>query len=167
MSYTDSNRLAGEHVVSHTRLHCKCLIGPVLFMLVTVLPIAWLLAPGSCSNFGLIPPGLGLFILLAALIKRRSSDFAVTNMRVMMKTGVIRTRSVELLLGKIEAIAVNQSVGGRMFGYGDIVVTGSGGTEEAFSDIQAPLELRRAVQSVTAAQSTQVQTTSANRRPVG
>ena len=167
MSYIDSNLLAGEHVVFRTRLHWKLLIGPVLFMLVTVLPIAWLLAQGSWSNFGLIPPGLGLFILLAALIKRRSSDFAVTNMRVMMKTGVIRTRSVELLLGKIEAIAVNQSVGGRMFGYGDIVVTGSGGTEEAFSDIQAPLELRRAVQSVTAAQSTPVKTTSANRRPAG
>jgi hypothetical protein len=39
-----------------------------------------------------------------------------------------------------------------MLGYGNIVVTGSGGTEEAFSDIQAPLEFRRAVQSVTDAQ---------------
>jgi hypothetical protein len=47
---------------------------------------------------------------------------------------------------------VNQGIAGRMFGYGDIVVTGSGGTEEAFPDIQAPLELRRAVQSVTDAQ---------------
>jgi hypothetical protein len=29
------------------------------------------------------------------------------------------------------------------------VVTGSGGTEESFAGIQAPLELRRAVQSAT------------------
>jgi uncharacterized membrane protein YdbT with pleckstrin-like domain len=88
-------------------------------------------------------------LLLAAIIKRQSSDFAVTNKRVMMKVGVFSTRSVEILLNKIEAIAVHQSLGGRIFGYGDIVVTGSGGTEEAFSNIQAPLELRRAVQSVT------------------
>jgi len=58
------------------------------------------------------------------------------------------TRSVELLLNKIEAIAVDQSLVGRMFGYGNIVVTGSGGTREAFSQIQSPLEFRRAVQSV-------------------
>jgi hypothetical protein len=51
----------------------------------------------------------------------------------MMKTGVFSARSVELLLGKVEAIAVHQSLGGRIVVYGDIVVTGSGGTEEAFS----------------------------------
>jgi hypothetical protein len=82
----------------------------------------------------------------------RSRDFAVTNKRVMMKVSVFNSRSVELLLNKIEAIAVNQSLVGRMFGYGDIEVTGSGGTEEEFANIQAPLELRRAVQSVTDAQ---------------
>ncbi|TMI03740.1 MAG: PH domain-containing protein [Betaproteobacteria bacterium] len=58
------------------------------------------------------------------------------------------TRSIELLLNKIEAIAVEQTLVGRMFGYGDIVITGSGGTKEAFSRIQSPLEFRRAVQSV-------------------
>ena len=77
----------------------------------------------------------------------RSRDFAVTNKRVMMKVGVFNSRSVELLLNKIEAIAVNQSLVGRMFGYEDIEVTGSGGTEEEFANIQAPLELRLAVQS--------------------
>jgi hypothetical protein len=47
-----------------------------------------------------------------------------------------------------------------MLGYGNIVVTGSGGTEEAFSDIQAPLEFRRAVQSVTDAQTVPIDTPS-------
>jgi uncharacterized membrane protein YdbT with pleckstrin-like domain len=96
-----------------------------------------------------IPLAFGLLILLVAFVKRQSSDFAVTNKRVMMKTGVFSTRSIELLLSKIEAIAVNQSFAGRIFGYGDIVVTGSGGTREAFSNIQGPLAFRRAVQSVT------------------
>jgi uncharacterized membrane protein YdbT with pleckstrin-like domain len=94
----------------------------------------------------------------ATFITRQSSDFAVTNKRVMMKVGVFSTRSVELLLNKIEAIAVNQSFIGRIFGYGDIVATGSGGTRESFSHIQAPLEFRRAVQSVTDTSSTPRQT---------
>ncbi|HWZ70334.1 MAG TPA: PH domain-containing protein [Casimicrobiaceae bacterium] len=149
MSYIDGNLLAGEQVVYRTRLHWLLFMGPVLFTAVVLLPIAWFLDNGTWSSYAWIPLALGLFILLATFIKRQSSDFAVTNKRVMMKVGVFSTRSVELLLNKIEAIAVNQSFIGRIFGYGDIVVTGSGGTREAFSHIQGPLEFRRAVQSVT------------------
>jgi uncharacterized membrane protein YdbT with pleckstrin-like domain len=152
MSYIDGNLLAGEHVVFRTRLHWKLLLGPLLFALATLVPVAWVLAQGTWNNLILIAPALGVLVLLAAIVRRQSSDFAVTNKRVMMKTGVFSTRSVELLLNKIEAMAVNQSLGGRMWGYGDIVVTGSGGTEEMFPNVQAPLELRRAVQSVTDAE---------------
>jgi len=153
MSYIDGNLLPGERVVYRTRLHWLLFTGPVLFTVVVLLPIAWFLGIGAWKAFTWIPLALGLCILLATFIKRHSSDFAVTNKRVMMKVGVFSTRSIELLLTKIEAIAVNQSFIGRVFGYGDIVVTGSGGTREAFSNIQGPLEFRRAVQSVTDAQS--------------
>jgi uncharacterized membrane protein YdbT with pleckstrin-like domain len=162
MSYIDRSLLDDEHVLFRTRLHWKLLIGPVLLVLVTLLPAAWLSLQSSWRNWTLIPPGVGLVFLLAAILKRQSSDFAVTNRRVMMKVGVFSTRSVELLLNKVEAIAVNQTLAGRVFGYGDIVVTGSGGTEERFPDIQAPLELRRAVQAVTDVQ-TRAQAATANR----
>lgn len=152
MSYIDGNLLDGEHVVFRTRLHWKLLVGPLLFLLLMLLPVAWLRVQEQWTSWVLVAPGLALVVLLAAIIRRQSSDFAVTSKRVMMKTGVFSTRSVELLLAKIEAIAVNQSLGGRLLGYGDIVVTGSGGTEEAFSSIQAPLEFRRAVQSLADAQ---------------
>jgi uncharacterized membrane protein YdbT with pleckstrin-like domain len=149
VSYIDSNLLAGESVVFRTRLHWLLFLGPVLFTVVILLPIAWFLSTGTWSVYAWIPIVFGVFILLATLIKRLSSDFAVTNKRIMMKVGVFRTRSIEILLSKVEAIAVDQSLLGRMFGYGDIVVTGSGGTRETFAQIQAPLEFRRAVQSVT------------------
>jgi len=130
MSYIDGNLLAGEKVVYRTRLHWLLFMGPVLLTVVILLPIAWFLYNGPWSSLTWIPLVLGLLVLLATFIKRQSSDFAVTNKRVMMKVGVFSTRSVELLLSKIEAIAVNQSFIGRIFGYGDIVVTGSGGTRE-------------------------------------
>ena len=156
MSYIDSNLLDGEHVVFRTRLHWLLFMGPVLFIVIVLLPAAWLLssgtwflASGTWGGYAWVPIALGALILVATFIKRQSSDFAVTNKRVMMKVGVFHTRSIELLLNKIEAIAVEQPLLGRIFGYGDIVITGSGGTKEAFSKIQSPLEFRRAVQSVT------------------
>jgi len=96
-----------------------------------------------------VPIALGAILVGIAALRRQSSDFAVTNRRVVMKVGILNTRSIELLLDKIEAIAVNQSVPGRLFDYGDIIGTGSGGTKEAFRRIQSPHELRRAVQTAT------------------
>jgi uncharacterized membrane protein YdbT with pleckstrin-like domain len=148
LSYIDANLIAGERVVYRTRLHWLVLLMPVLFVAVVLLPLTWYLADGSYRAFAWIPLVLALLVLLPAIVKRQSSDFAVTNKRVMMKAGVFTTHSVELLLNKIEAISVNQTFVGRLFGYGDIVVTGSGGTREAFAHIQGPLQFRRAVQSV-------------------
>ena len=49
---------------------------------------------------------------------------------------------------KSTPIAVDQTLVGRLFGYGDIIVTGSGGTREAFAHIQGPLAFRKATQAV-------------------
>ena len=154
MSYVNSNLLAGERVVYRTRLYWLLLGWPVLFLIVVCVPIAWLATTDRWNDLAWIPVGIALLILLGAIVKRQSSDFAVTNKRVLMKVGVFSTRSTELFLNKIEAIAVHQSLAGRMLGYGDIVVTGSGGTHEEFHDIQSPLSFRRAVQTVTDTQLT-------------
>ncbi|HEX9400869.1 MAG TPA: PH domain-containing protein [Anaeromyxobacter sp.] len=86
---------------------------------------------------------LTLFIL--PLIERATSEFAVTNRRVIIKVGLISRRTVELKLEKIESIGVDQSIPGRIFGYGTIVVKGTGGTNEPFRGIARPLEFRKAV----------------------
>ena len=148
LSYIDRNLIAGERVVYRTRLHWLILFTPILFVVVILLPLAWYMAQGDYRAFAWIPVLLAVLVLLPAIVKRQSSDFAVTNKRVMMKSGVFTTHSIELLLNKVEAIGVNQTLAGRLFGYGDIVVTGSGGTHESFAHIQGPLQFRRAVQSV-------------------
>jgi uncharacterized membrane protein YdbT with pleckstrin-like domain len=70
----------------------------------------------------------------------------VTTKRVIIKVGLVRRRSVELLLRQVEAIRVEQGILGRILGYGTIIVGGTGGTAEPFSEIAAPLEFRRQVQ---------------------
>jgi uncharacterized membrane protein YdbT with pleckstrin-like domain len=70
---------------------------------------------------------------------------AVTNKRVVVKTGVLSRRTYEILLSKIESIHVEEGLLGRMLGYGSVVVRGTGGTPEPFYQIAHPLELRRQV----------------------
>lgn len=148
MSYIDTHLLPGEVVRFRTRLHWKIFIVPVLVTIVMVALALW--AISAERRVLAIPPlVVALGMLMVAWLRRRSSEFAVTNKRVIIKLGVLTTRSTELLLPKIEGIAVSQSLWGRMFGFGEIVVTGSGGTQEPFDNIQSPLDFRQAVQAAT------------------
>jgi len=87
---------------------------------------------------------LSLFIL--PLIEMYTSEYAVTNRRVIAKVGLISRRTLEMNLPKIESIKVDQSILGRILGYGNIEVIGTGGSNEAFSNIQSPLEFRKQYQ---------------------
>ncbi len=149
MGYIDRHLLSGERVIYRTRLHWKLYVGPSLLVLLVLLPLAIWALSSERPVLALLPAVAAVLVLLIAFIRRRTSEFAVTNKRVILKLGVLNTRSVELLLAKIEGISVTQSLAGRLFGFGQIVVTGSGGTQEPFASIQAPLELRQAVQAAT------------------
>jgi uncharacterized membrane protein YdbT with pleckstrin-like domain len=71
---------------------------------------------------------------------------AVTNHRVVIKLGLFGRRTIEMMLSKVESIEVKESTSGRVFGYGTIVVIGSGGTLEPFQKMAHPLQFRSAVQ---------------------
>ena len=62
------------------------------------------------------------------------------------KTGFVRRRSLDIVLAKVEAIRLSQSILGRIMNYGDLEVTGTGGTEEVLRFIPDPLLFRKSVQ---------------------
>jgi len=72
-------------------------------------------------------------------MKYSSSEFALTDRRLMAKIGIIATRSFELLLPKVESVAVEQGILGRLFDYGTVVVIGTGGSRESFKNIAEPV----------------------------
>jgi len=149
MSYIEKHLLPGETVAFRTVLHWKVYLLPVFLTVVLLIPLAVFALESTMQWLAALPIAAGLIALVVPYLVRRNSEFAVTNKRVIIKLGVLTTRSVELLLPKIESITVTQSLGGRLFGYGEIVVIGTGGTEEPFADIQAPLDFRQAIQAAT------------------
>jgi uncharacterized membrane protein YdbT with pleckstrin-like domain len=89
-----------------------------------------------------------LFTLsIAPLIQRSTSEFAITNKRLIIKTGLISRHTFEMNLSKVESINVNQGIMGRVLDYGSITVIGTGGTRELFDNIAHPMEFRRQFQS--------------------
>ena len=146
MSYTESHLLPGETIKYQGSLHWfpflpSYLLG-FLFTGITVagaLTETWWLAIAGAAVA--IPTFIWLYIT------RKTSEFSVTDKRVVIKVGFIKRRTVETMLGKVESIGVQQSLLGRMLDFGTIMVVGTGGTEEAFHNIASPLEFRRQVQA--------------------
>jgi len=91
----------------------------------------------------------GIIWLASGLIRRSSTELAVTNRRVIAKFGFIRRSTVELNIAKIESVRVEQSLLGRMLGYGSVYVTGTGSTMDPIPYISKPIAFRQAVQSAT------------------
>ena len=87
---------------------------------------------------------LGLVALVQRVFVKIGSIYAVTNKRVIIKTGVISRRTVELVLAKCEGIQVIQSIAGRIFGYGSIVVT-TGGATNCYYYVTNPYRFKRAI----------------------
>lgn len=105
----------------------------------------WSLAGLIALGVILLPAfGIGLVFLVMAYVKYKTTELAITSKRVIAKFGFIRRRTVELNINKVESIQVDQSVAGRMFNYGTLVISGAGDPQAPIPGISDPLSFRRA-----------------------
>jgi uncharacterized membrane protein YdbT with pleckstrin-like domain len=165
MSYVERNLVPGETLLYQTRHHWIVLIGPLLVALVVGLPGLLLLFAGTAKSAVLedyvsrVPGGTQTALILAAILlvvalanigwglaKRNATEMAVTNRRVLIKTGIGSRRTLDLMLSRVESIGVEETMWGRMLGFGNVIVRGTGGTPEPFVKISHPQEFRRQVQ---------------------
>jgi uncharacterized membrane protein YdbT with pleckstrin-like domain len=158
MSYVEKNLIPGETVVYKTRLHWIVLFRPILLGLLFGLPGLGMLVrsmatsgdKGGMSSW--VVALAFIFLILSAicvgvgLVRRNATEMAVTDKRVIIKAGVVSRKTFELLLSKVESIGVNESLWGRMMGYGTVVVRGTGGTPEPFDKVAHPFEFRKQVE---------------------
>jgi membrane protein YdbS with pleckstrin-like domain len=152
MSYVDDHLLPGERVVYRARLHWIAFRWSILLIaLAIVAGIAGqqVSTDPSADVWKLWIPAVlaALAVAVGPWVKRATSEFAVTDKRVLVKVGLVQRDSLETLLSKIEAIGVDQTLLGRMLGFGTITIVGTGGTRETFDRIASPLEFRRQVQA--------------------
>jgi len=153
MSYVDKHLMAGEQVAYRTRLHWVMLLGPLLLTAFFLLAAVVMQFSEYTRLPALLPLAAGLVagvVTLVRYVALRSSQFAVTNKRVIIKLGLLHLRSVEILLTKIESIGVDQPFMGRLLNYGSLTIGGTGGTKEVFHQIHSPIEFRLKVQEQTA-----------------
>ncbi len=84
----------------------------------------------------------GLIDVARAWFRRWTTEFDVTDRRVVHKSGFIQRRTIEMNMDKIESVDVNQTLLGRIFDYGEVVVRGVGESWEPIFTIGSPLKFR-------------------------
>jgi PH (Pleckstrin Homology) domain-containing protein len=158
MSYIEASLVPGETVVYQTRLHWVVMLRHILLGLIL------LAGSGALLSYLLEQPRLGItsehlteggaaallvggiVAIFAGAVRRNATEMAVTTRRVVIKQGLVNRKTIEMLLNKIETIEVSEPMGGRMLGYGSIMMVGTGGTSEPFHKIAHPLQFRSEVQ---------------------
>jgi uncharacterized membrane protein YdbT with pleckstrin-like domain len=106
----------------------------------------WTQMPLILLGFILLPVfGVGLIFWLMAYIRYKSTELAVTTKRTVAKFGFVSRHTIEMNLSKIETIQVTQSLLGRVFDFGSLIISGAGIPQEPIPGIGQPMEFRRAV----------------------
>lgn len=118
--YVDSNLISGEKVVYEGKLHW------IVFVSLGAIFTLW----------------------IGPLIQWFTNEYAITNKRIIVKVGFISRTTLELNHLRVESVNVNQTILGRILGYGTLVVIGTGGTTQPFRRISRPLEFRKAFQEL-------------------
>jgi len=159
MSYVDSNLVPGEQVIYETRLHWIVMLPHlVVGILLLGLPGAALLVYSFGQNgiehttLRAMQAGAAVLLIAGAVtilvgaVRRNTTEMAVTNRRVVIKTGLAARKTIEMLLNKVESIEISETAFGRMLGYGTVLMIGTGGTSEPFHKVAHPLNFRSQVQ---------------------
>lgn len=150
MKYVQRVLQPGETVVHQAHLHWLIFLRAIGFL---VLALAFLIGetiyhpsePVIATALIIIACFFALMAAEAALrawIRRITTEFAITDRRVIYKTGLFSRHTIEMNRGKVESVDVQQPFTGRLFGYGTVILRGTGSTHEPIYHIADPLTFR-------------------------
>ena len=142
MSYIQNNLQAGEEIKYKADIHWYIFAYPVILLLLSVF-----FSSAQTGFFHYVSLFLllsGLFQLIKRILLKMDTEYVVTNKKVILKSGILSQDALELVLIKCDGIRINQSLMGRMLGFGSIVVT-TGGVTNKFDFITNPIKFRNEI----------------------
>ncbi|MCI5046807.1 MAG: PH domain-containing protein [Aquisalinus sp.] len=161
MSYVEQTLAGDEEIIMRARFNWTYSFWHVFFFILSFAPVAVF----AWGQFGLgrsfedLALGyyvslfaifLGCLILLLHMIHLWTTEIAITTYRFIFKTGLISRDTKEVSLGNIEEINLQQSIWGRIFGYGSMTLRGTGVGVIELPNIDNPINVRKTMENARA-----------------
>jgi len=149
MSYLDRILQPGEQVIATGRKHWVIYApGVAVLVLAIVLEALRIVLPGIellLQILAIVVAVFAIVLLFREWFAQWTTEIVVTNRRVVYKRGFISRYTRETNMEKIESVAVDQTLPGRLLDYGTIDIRGTGAGLEQLRGIGDPLALRNAI----------------------
>ena len=149
MSYVSRTLGKSESILFSTGYHWLYWLGAALL----AGPFVAVLIVGTLNGF----PTRDIFLLILAFVPfcygvyrfvhGIALEVAVTSDRFVKKTGLVSIKTEEVSLDKIEEVNVEESILGRVFGFGTVHVHGTGAGKIRVLLLRDPVHLRRQIQT--------------------
>lgn len=95
-----------------------------------------------------------LFVVIALIwiamtwVTFHFSSLTIKKKQIVLRTGMLVRKTIDIPLTKIESIDIRQSVFGSIFHYGTLIITGTGGTRHMIGFLNKPLTCRRYIEQL-------------------
>lgn len=154
--YVEKNLIRDEKVVLKAKINPLALAGKIVWaILLIVIGIVFNtqmagIDPEAGASLGMIALCvclvIGLVPLLIGAIDLACTALAVTNKRVVGKTGVLKVASLDLHIEKVDNVTMNATFFGRLFRFYTVTIKGSGdGTGIKFKGLSNGPQLKNAI----------------------
>ena len=145
MSYIDDNLLPGEKIIYRTKKH----------LIVFLYPLFWSVAIGFfflhpnpvIHKLAFIPAIMAAFYWVNQYLIYHFSEFAITNIRILMREGFLIRHTNDTRLAAIANVTVNQSLLGQVLDYGTVFINSFGGESDPFREIDSPVKFQKQLQT--------------------
>jgi uncharacterized membrane protein YdbT with pleckstrin-like domain len=150
VSYVNSVLQPGETIKAIGKLHWIIFIRAFVLLVAGIVLLIYASSMTTQLGFALRMVGwavlaLALLAALQAWFMQAITELAITDRRVIYKRGFLSRRTIEMNMAKVETVDVQQSIFGRLLGFGTIRVRGTGQGIENLTGVAAPIALRNAI----------------------
>jgi uncharacterized membrane protein YdbT with pleckstrin-like domain len=153
----------GEEIQLDLRPHWIALVGPIVVSILAAAALGFLLPKidgdgtvDKVMRWGLV--ALAVIVVIVYPVRRivawATSQFVVTNERLIHREGLIAKHSLEIPVERINDVRFHQSVFERLIGAGDLMIESAGERgQQRFANVRKPEDVQKRIYEMAEARS--------------
>ncbi|MCM1306226.1 MAG: PH domain-containing protein [Bacteroides sp.] len=133
MSYAKNNLMPDEKILGTVKFSLLKAVPKIIWsVLILIFAISCFVVANNgeihtiATVFGVVLLILSILPVLVAVIRIKCNELAITDRRIIGKSGVVAIHVVDLRLDKIDTVTINATFWGRLLNYNSIHISGSG-----------------------------------------